>query len=253
MVRLAEKIRPAPALPDEAIEHVGRGVFMFKHASSKADYVSAAQEYEQAIAAAPWDVNFYSDICTIYEKAKDYVNAKRNCEFALLGETNPQDITSLRERIAGLEAGIEQADRTKAGAAQKEAESQRFLASVEGKRYNCSQPMAYYNDVPSNRIGVSGYYWFVVESGTLRLWMTYTWKDTSNPHFAYAPLGTAIRADTIWGSWPPHLTGPHTRWSDGSADFSGTHLTVALVRTERTNFAGTNLGSKPVFECNLQQ
>ncbi len=135
LIQLAGKMRPAPAVPDEALDHVGRGVFLFKHAANKTDYVKAAQEYEQAIAAAPWDVDYYSDVCTIYDKAEDYANAKRSCSFALMGTTNPQDVASLKERIAGFKMGLEQAATASNQKQQKRNEFASFLRSIEGAAY----------------------------------------------------------------------------------------------------------------------
>jgi tetratricopeptide (TPR) repeat protein len=107
VVKLGAQIRPAPAIPEEAVRFEGRAQFAFRSAKSEDDFLAAAREYEQAVAAAPWVPGYYSDLCTIYEKAGKYEDAKRNCGFYLVGLSDPAQTTDVKRRIAGLEFGIE--------------------------------------------------------------------------------------------------------------------------------------------------
>ncbi len=116
IIKLAASMKPAPAVPDEALKYEGRAQFAFKNAKSESDYVSAAQEYEKAVAAAPWVAGYYSDLCTIYEKAGKFAEAKQNCSFYLIALSDPNEISDLKKRIAGLDYGVEQAAKTKAAA-----------------------------------------------------------------------------------------------------------------------------------------
>jgi hypothetical protein len=52
---------------------------------------------------------YYADLCTIYEKAGNFEDAKRQCGFYLIGLTDPAQIIDVKRRIAGLEYGIEKA------------------------------------------------------------------------------------------------------------------------------------------------
>jgi len=108
IIKLAQEIKPAPAVPDAAVEYEGRAQFAFNNAKSNADLLAAAREYEKAVANAPWVSGYYTDLCTIYEKANKFENAKRNCEFSLIGVTDTAQITDIKRRIAGLKYGIEQ-------------------------------------------------------------------------------------------------------------------------------------------------
>lgn len=123
-IELAAKLKPAPAVPEEAIKYEGRAQFAFKNAESPADVLSAAKEYEKAVAAAPWVPGYYSDLCTIYEKAKKYAEAKKNCEFFLASSSSAQEVSDTNKRIAGLEFAIEKTNSPEAQAA-RQAESQR--------------------------------------------------------------------------------------------------------------------------------
>ncbi len=137
IIKLAQGVKPAPAIPEEAQRREGRAKFAFKSAKSNDDYLSAAREYEEAVRVAPWIPGYYSDLCTIYEKAEKYVEAKRHCEFSLVGLTDPSQVNEIRQRIAGLEFGIEKAGAEKnlARAAAIAAE-ERKKNSVEGYWFN---------------------------------------------------------------------------------------------------------------------
>ncbi len=110
IIKLARTMKPAPALPDTAVAFEGRAQFAFRSAKSEGDFLAAAQEYEKAVAVAPWVPGYYSDLCTIYEKAGKYEDAKRHCGFYLTGLTDPAQMTDVKRRIAGLEFGIEKAN-----------------------------------------------------------------------------------------------------------------------------------------------
>ena len=107
VMRLGQNVRPVPALPDDANEALGRARILYETAKKPADYLDAAREYEKVIAAAPWGVNFYSDICMIYQKAGKYSEAKRHCDFALAGAADPALVAELKQRLAGLKLAIE--------------------------------------------------------------------------------------------------------------------------------------------------
>ncbi len=109
IIKLAQSIKPAPAIPDNAIRFEGRAQFAFKSAKSEDDFLAAAREYEKAVAVAPWVQGYYADLCTIYEKAGKLEEAKRHCESHLVGLTDVAQMTDVKRRIAGLEFGIEKA------------------------------------------------------------------------------------------------------------------------------------------------
>ena len=132
IIKLGAEIKPAPAVPEEAIRYEGRAQFAFKSAKSAWDFYLAAQEYDKALKAAPWVLGYYSDLCTIYEKAEIFGRAKTNCELYLTGLFDPDEMTDVKRRIAGFEFAIEknQSDQTKA--------VERFnslLSKVNGVRY----------------------------------------------------------------------------------------------------------------------
>jgi hypothetical protein len=129
IIKLALTLKPAPALPDTAVMFEGRAQFAFRSAKSENDFLVAAQEYEKAVAAAPWVPGYYADLCSIYEKAGKFEDAKRHCGFYLVGLSDPAEMTNVKRRIAGLNFGIERgemASKQSAQAAARESQARRF-------------------------------------------------------------------------------------------------------------------------------
>lgn len=138
IIKLATSIKPAPAIPEEALRREGRAKFAFKNAKSNDDYLGAAREYEEAVQAAPWVSGYYLDLCTIYEKAEKYAEAKRNCQFSLSGLSEPSQINEVKQRIAGLEFGIEKANSPEARAGKQKTKEEELLKSLDGAVFSYS-------------------------------------------------------------------------------------------------------------------
>jgi hypothetical protein len=132
IIQLAPTLKPSPVLPDTAITFEGRGQFAFRSATSEGDFLVAAQEYEKAVAAAPWVPGYYADLCTFYEKAGKFEAAKRHCGFYLKSLIDPAQMTDVKRRIAGLEFGIEKANSPQARAEREREEFAAFLRQNEG-------------------------------------------------------------------------------------------------------------------------
>jgi hypothetical protein len=130
IIKLAQELKPPHAVPDAAVEFEGRAQFAFKNAKSNDDFLAAAREYEKAVVNAPWLLGYYSDLCTIYEKAGKFQDAKRNCEFYLIGLTDSEQITEVKRRIAGLKYGIEQNSPESIAARKQEERAKRGVAGL---------------------------------------------------------------------------------------------------------------------------
>lgn len=139
IIKLARTMKPSPALPDTAVAFEGRAQFAFRNAKSEGDYLAAAQEYEKAVAVAPWVPGYYADLCTIYEKAGKFEDAKRHCGLYLIGLTDPAQMTDIKRRIAGLEFGIEKVAAEKRRVAEEanspQAIEAALLSKAEGARF----------------------------------------------------------------------------------------------------------------------
>jgi len=135
IIKLVQELKPAPAVPDAAVEFEGRAQFAFKNAKSNDDFLAAAREYEKAVADAPWVIGYYADLCTIYEKAGKFEEAKRNCEFSLVGLTDVAQITDIKRRIAGLKYGMEQ-NTSEVIVVREREEQTKLLKSFEGAKFS---------------------------------------------------------------------------------------------------------------------
>ena len=103
IIKLAQTVKPAPVLPEEALRYEGRARAAYQSARQESDYLEAAREYQVALLQAPWLADYYADLCTIYEKATVYAEAKRSCQWALMAERDAAAGTDLKRRIAGLD------------------------------------------------------------------------------------------------------------------------------------------------------
>lgn len=172
IIKLAPTLKPSPALPDTAVAFEGRAQFAFKSAKSEGDFLAAAQEYEKAVAVAPWVLGYYSDLCTIYEKAGKFEDAKRHCGFYLIGLTDPAQMTDVKRRIAGLEFGIEKTNSPQARAERERDEFAVFLRQNEGAIFIANRT-------------AGGYAQAIIENGVVVMGVRHLDEDTLrlNPDF----------------------------------------------------------------------
>lgn len=175
VIRLAQELKPAPAVPEEAERFEGRAQFAFKNAKSPADYLDAAKEYEKAIAAAPWVAGYYADLCTIYEKAEKYAEAKKSCEFFLASSPSAQDASDVRKRIAGLEFAIEKV-------AKQKNQGEEFLRKLDGARFVWRHHDEY-------RGGIWKDFMFIYEVRGKKIFDGYMITASNEPPNDYDPIG----------------------------------------------------------------
>lgn len=213
IVKLGAEIKPPPAVPEEANRREGRGKFAFRSAKSNEDYLAAAAEFEEAAKAAPWVAGYYSDLCTIYEKAEKYVEAKRNCQLFLIGSSDPALIGEIKQRIAGLEYGIEKASSPEALEKAKAASNEALVRGLDGARFDCP--------TVTNSHGTTWRKWFVIAGARLTQHV-----EVSNPKLQIDP-----RLSGGTETWP--IKGAEVRLSGprGSDTFE--------IRADRLLVAGT--------------
>jgi hypothetical protein len=137
IIKLASSLNPAPTVPDEALKYEGRAQAAFKTANNAAEFLTAANEYRKAVAIAPWIGGYYSDLCTIYEKAGVYFAAKQNCQWAALGDTSAAGVADAKKRMAGLDFLLEKFSKDKLSARLSEPFSTNIPGMPTGKHYFC--------------------------------------------------------------------------------------------------------------------
>lgn len=138
IIKFAPTLKSAPALPEEALRHEGRGNMAFKSAKEVGDYIAAAREFEAASLAAPWVPGYYSDMCTAYEKGGALREAAHSCRLYSLALTDEKDIRGAKLRTAGIEY---EAEKYSGFALQKLNQSKKPFSDVpglpSGKLYFC--------------------------------------------------------------------------------------------------------------------
>jgi tetratricopeptide (TPR) repeat protein len=95
IIKLAQTINPAPAVPEEAERRMMRGAAALEDINSVADYQNAAKEFELATLAAPWYGDAYFNLGVAQDKAENYEAALRSLKFALLASPDDKDIKAL--------------------------------------------------------------------------------------------------------------------------------------------------------------
>lgn len=119
IINLAQKLKPAPAIPEEAERRMARGTAAFKGAKSAANYQDAAKEFEQATQAAPWYGDAYYNLGVTLDKAEEYEAALRSLKLAQLASPGSKDIKALiyeveyrHEKFDDLSARLDEPFRT---------------------------------------------------------------------------------------------------------------------------------------------
>lgn len=113
IIKLARKLDPPPAVPEEAERRMARGRAAIESASSEQDFIEAATEFQKAARAAPWLPEAYFNLGVVYEKAGRYEEARRNLKLYLTAAPNASDAKQVREQLYKLEFQAEKANRQK--------------------------------------------------------------------------------------------------------------------------------------------
>ncbi len=113
IIKLAQKIQPPPALPEEAHRHMARGEAFVGTARDKNGFLRAAGEFQATALAAPWLADAYYNLGIVQDKAGLYQQATRNLKLYLLAAPNASDARTVRNLIYKIEARQEEAQRVK--------------------------------------------------------------------------------------------------------------------------------------------
>ncbi len=128
IIKLAQSLKPALALPDEAGRRMVRGAAAFKGAKSVVDYRDAAKEFEQATLAAPWYGDAYFNLGFVQDKAENYEAALRSLKLAQLASPEVKEIKAL---IYEVEYRSEKANSPEAHAAKRKQQEQEERRAAE--------------------------------------------------------------------------------------------------------------------------
>jgi tetratricopeptide (TPR) repeat protein len=178
IIKMAQELKPAPAILEEVERRMVRGAAAFKIATSAAGFQDAAKEFEQATQAAPWYGDAYFNLGVSQDKAGNYEAALRSLTFAQLASPDSKEIKTLMYEVEFRQekANSPEARAVREAARAQEAEA-RFLASLGGGKYACIQKWDYYKHYEV--------IWTVeIEKGKI-----YGYGDTIRSNTANVPVG----------------------------------------------------------------
>lgn len=101
-IALAAKLKPAPAVSEEARKYLVRGNTLMGYAKNPGEARSAIQEYQNALLAAPWWDDAYYNLAKAQELAGDLNGAVSSMQYYIL--TEPQDKRDAQDRLYAIEA-----------------------------------------------------------------------------------------------------------------------------------------------------
>ena len=108
IIKLAQRIDPSPAVPEEAERRLGRGQAAFEIAKVPADFDKAIAEFQAASNAAPWLAAPYYNLGIAQEKTHKYQEAMASFQMYLLAAPAAADASEVKQRIFKIEYLAEQ-------------------------------------------------------------------------------------------------------------------------------------------------
>jgi len=110
IIKLAQAMKPAPTIPEEARKHFVMGTALFKDAKTPDDCEQVSTEFNQAIFHAPWWKEAYYNLALTYEAAGKYNDAIAEFKLYQLFELSGEETRTLQDNIYALDAKQEKAE-----------------------------------------------------------------------------------------------------------------------------------------------
>lgn len=104
ILKLASKLKPAPAIPEAARKHFVEGTAIVKAAKNPAQQALAAQSFTEALKVAPWWGDAYYNLGVAQELAEKYDEAEQAFNFYLLSNPGATEKREVQDRIYALSA-----------------------------------------------------------------------------------------------------------------------------------------------------
>ena len=143
IIKLAQEMKPAPAIPEDAERFMVRGSAAIKGAKTADDFKDAVAEFEKATLAAPWLADAYYNLGVAQDKAGQYESALKSLNFYLMAAPNAPDAKVVKSLIYEVEYRRDKAAKEsspEAVAAQDQNKGGDWLKKLDGRRYTCQTP-----------------------------------------------------------------------------------------------------------------
>lgn len=131
IVALAGKLKPAPAEPEEAVRRLARARAAVSAAKDEQGFARAADEFRQALIAAPWIADNYYNYGVVLDKARRSSEAIRALRLYVAAKPGAPDARKVQELIYEIEYRAEEAARQRQATAARPAKPD--LSALSGR------------------------------------------------------------------------------------------------------------------------
>lgn len=161
IIKLAQELKPAPAVPEEARRYRARGITAFETAKSTEDFKRAVPEFQNAANVAPWWSDAYFNLAMVQEKIGDLKGAIASYRLYLAADPNAKDAESIRTQTYKLEFMAEQKDKEDKVLAEQKAKGKEARAREEmSKRQRQAWAEGIVQWLRQNYAGREVHYWY---------------------------------------------------------------------------------------------
>ena len=141
IIKLAQEMKPAPAIPEEARRHYVMALTLFKGAKKIEDYGESIDEFKSALLVAPWWAEANRDLGMALEAAKRYDDAISALKLYIASSLGEEKARAAQDEIYKIEAMKKLTAREKAESAPQAVATQKqntfddLLRKIDGRRY----------------------------------------------------------------------------------------------------------------------
>jgi hypothetical protein len=109
VIKYSQTLKQKPPVPEEFEREMARGSAFMKKATDADGFKKAVDEFQSAVASAPWMADGYANLSMAQEKAGMFAEAIQNLNFALLADPYAKNARETRNHIYELEVYAEDA------------------------------------------------------------------------------------------------------------------------------------------------
>jgi hypothetical protein len=161
IILIAQRIKPAPMLPEEARKNFVMGSALLGEAKTKDDYELVIMKIKGAISIAPWYTEAYKQLGITQELSEHYDDAIKNIGFYMLSQLSDGDKQKAQDEIYIIEAKKEKANSPETIKKKEQDDFSAYLLKNEGAIFN--------NDVVRGNWGE-----IVIDNGSILMGGRYT-------------------------------------------------------------------------------
>ena len=104
IIKLAQKLKPAPAIPEEARRSFVEGNTITRTAKDAKEQLMAVESFKEALKTAPWWGDAYYNLAVAQELAEQLDDSGKSLQFYLLTNPGAKEAREAQDRIYALDA-----------------------------------------------------------------------------------------------------------------------------------------------------